>query len=302
MKYLILVTILLSAKFVLANSFQCHNLFAEAVEPLNPRTGEINYKVFGGEHSETIVMIPGLDSAMQTFFNVTRPLAQKYRVVVLDQRGHGQSVEKGDNYSSEVLARDVKVLLDHLSVQKAHVLGHSMGARTAARLALMYPDVVKSLIIEDMELISRGSGSLEKYSDEIAQMRALPKKFASRAELIASLTPLFGDEAESLSYRRARENTDGSIELLFRPHVSVIYGVQGNVENLLTPARDIKAPILVMVANPKKGTAVSANGLRAFERLPQAKIQKFENAGHVIHRSDEAKFLETLADFIEKNK
>lgn len=269
------------------------------IEPLDPKAGEINYIVMGEEHLETLVLIPGLDAAIPTFFSVTKQLAEKYKVIVLDQRGHGQSKEVGENYSTEVLARDLKSLLDHLGVSKAHILGHSMGARTATRFSILFPERVKSLILEDMELIRRSEASIEKYRDEIEKLKLIPRKFNSREDLIQALSPFFGEESRSLSFRRGRENPDGTMDLLFWPHVSLLYGIQANSEDLLTPVLQVRVPILVMVSNPKKGTAISAKGLKAFEeQLPQAKIEKFENAGHVIHRDDASGFFKSLTEFI----
>lgn len=71
-----------------------------------------------------------------------------YRVVAFDNRGHGKSEKlyELEDYGAPLMAEDARRLLDHLGLQRAHVIGYSMGARIAAFLALAYPARVKSLV------------------------------------------------------------------------------------------------------------------------------------------------------------
>lgn len=72
-----------------------------------------------------------------------------YRVVALDNRGHGQSQKLYDPaaYSSDLMAQDCFNLLDHLEIELADVMGYSMGARITAHMALRRPDRVRSAIL-----------------------------------------------------------------------------------------------------------------------------------------------------------
>ncbi|MCC7251011.1 alpha/beta fold hydrolase [Hyphomicrobium sp.] len=71
-----------------------------------------------------------------------------YRVIALDNRGHGRSEKLYDveDYGAPEMAEDARRLLDHLAIPRAHVIGYSMGARLAAFLALAHPDRVQSLV------------------------------------------------------------------------------------------------------------------------------------------------------------
>jgi pimeloyl-ACP methyl ester carboxylesterase len=75
--------------------------------------------------------------------------AAGYRVIALDNRGHGQSEKLYDpaSYESSIMAEDARRLLDHLGVERADVMGYSMGARIAAHLALAEPARVRSLLM-----------------------------------------------------------------------------------------------------------------------------------------------------------
>lgn len=72
-----------------------------------------------------------------------------FRVVALDNRGHGQSDKPHDpaDYSSDIMAEDVRRLMDHLGIERAEVMGYSMGARITAHLALAHPHRVRSALL-----------------------------------------------------------------------------------------------------------------------------------------------------------
>lgn len=71
-----------------------------------------------------------------------------YRVIALDNRGHGASTKSydGADYTPSAMASDAVALLDHLGIEKAHVMGYSMGARVSAFLALSEPEKVATLV------------------------------------------------------------------------------------------------------------------------------------------------------------
>jgi pimeloyl-ACP methyl ester carboxylesterase len=71
------------------------------------------------------------------------------RAIALDNRGHGASTKLYEPaaYHSEIMAEDVRALLDHLGLMRADVMGYSMGARITAYLALAHPDRVRSAVL-----------------------------------------------------------------------------------------------------------------------------------------------------------
>jgi pimeloyl-ACP methyl ester carboxylesterase len=80
---------------------------------------------------------------------VTALTGARRRVIALDNRGHGESTKLYDPaaYHSAVMAEDVRALIDHLGIERADVMGYSMGARIAAFLALAHPEKVRSMVL-----------------------------------------------------------------------------------------------------------------------------------------------------------
>ncbi|QRG04909.1 alpha/beta hydrolase [Xanthobacter dioxanivorans] len=72
-----------------------------------------------------------------------------YRAIGFDHRGHGQSEKLYEpaQYHTRLMAEDAKRLLDHLGIERADVIGYSMGARVGAQMALLFPQAVRSLIL-----------------------------------------------------------------------------------------------------------------------------------------------------------
>lgn len=102
---------------------------------------------------ETIVLVHGFGSShMVNWVNTqwTKTLTHAgYRVVAPDNRGHGQSEKLYDPaaYSSQIMAEDVRRLMDHLDIARATVMGYSMGARISAHLALAHPRRLNALLL-----------------------------------------------------------------------------------------------------------------------------------------------------------
>lgn len=265
---------------------------------------KLNHQEFGDPTKPALVLIHGLDSAWQTFSNVIEDLSQDYYVIAYDQRGHGQSAEGGPTFFSGIMARDLLALLDHLGVAQAHILGHSMGARTATRFAFMFPDRVRSLIVEDMEMRNRSVYDRNHAARVLAKVQRqsqIPRLFPNEASLLETLTQEYGRErAEFMMKRKVTAHTDGTFELTMRPAVSTLYGWQANMEDLRPAFNGITAPTLVLQANPDD-TAMSEEGVAEMRSgRPDADFVYLEDAGHTMHRTDEAGFLNALKTFLAK--
>jgi pimeloyl-ACP methyl ester carboxylesterase len=90
---------------------------------------ELDYRVDGPEDAaDTLVMLHGWSQSRAMFDRALPLLARDLRVVTYDQRGHGESAKPGHGARVARLAADLHELLGHLGVDRAHMLGHSMGA------------------------------------------------------------------------------------------------------------------------------------------------------------------------------
>ncbi len=120
---------------------------------------KIHYLMQG--RGEPLVLIHGLYSSGEVNWGwpgIIAALAGKYQVIAIDMPGHGSSdkPEKDDAYGAQ-MAEDVVLLLDHLKIERAHVVGYSMGGMVAMKLMTMHPQRVISCILGGMGWMRAGS-------------------------------------------------------------------------------------------------------------------------------------------------
>jgi pimeloyl-ACP methyl ester carboxylesterase len=100
-----------------------------------------------GDGGAPLLCIMGLGCDHSLWEFQTPALARAHRVVVFDNRGVGRSSKPRGPYTVSLLADDAAALLDHLRIERAHVLGLSMGGMIAQRLALAHPSRVGALVL-----------------------------------------------------------------------------------------------------------------------------------------------------------
>lgn len=138
-----------------------------------------------------VVLLHGLFGAAANWGRVQRALAATHDVLALDARNHGGSGHDPDtSYAS--MAEDVAETLATEGVSSAAVVGHSMGGKTAMRLALAHGTLVSRLLVADVSPVSYGP----HFNAIAAAMQAIPlRPGLTRAEASADLEAVAPDPA-----------------------------------------------------------------------------------------------------------
>lgn len=108
---------------------------------------KIYYQTIGD--GPVVVLSHGAGGNHTIWYQQVPALAAKYRVVTWDQRSFGRSTNHAGKAGPEAFARDLVALLDHLEIERAHLVGQSMGGWTVVRFALDHPQRVRSLVLAD---------------------------------------------------------------------------------------------------------------------------------------------------------
>ncbi|HSE24352.1 MAG TPA: alpha/beta fold hydrolase [Pyrinomonadaceae bacterium] len=183
------------------------------------KTGvSLHYAMQGNEDGEPIIMLHGYSDSWFSFSRVMPLLDRKYRVYVLDQRGHGRSDQPFSGYALPDLARDVVAFMDARGIRRATIVGHSLGSFVAQHVAVLSPDRVQRLVL-------LGSGTTVK-NDAIAGLRnelnsfngVVPYRFIKEFQDSTVFTPLPEEfmkkvisESEQLSLNTWRQLADGML-------------------------------------------------------------------------------------------
>jgi pimeloyl-ACP methyl ester carboxylesterase len=116
---------------------------------------------------EPVILIHGMYSSAQMNWVVPgtfKQLSANYHVIAPDLRGHGQSDKPTDDASyGQPMVEDVVRLMDHLKIEKAHVIGYSMGGIVAMKLMVDHPDRVLSTALGGMGWLREGSRLQESF-------------------------------------------------------------------------------------------------------------------------------------------
>ncbi|MEQ8145826.1 alpha/beta hydrolase [Streptomyces sp. OP7] len=239
----------------------------------------LSYLDFGGP-GRPLLALHGHFNEGRTFSRLARALSPDWRVVALDQRGHGFS-DRGPDFSREGYVRDAAALIAHFGLERPVVLGHSMGGVNAYQLAARHPDLVGALVVEDIGA---------EIEDDLSFCLAWPHRAPTRAALVEQL----GDAARYLT-DAVREYPDGW-GLAFRPEdmVTSVGQVNGNHwDDWL--ASDCPA---LLVHGTRSDTLTEAHAKEMAARRPNTQFAQLVT-GHTVHETDPAGFCATVRAFLE---
>lgn len=109
----------------------------------------LNYKTYGESDQQSVVIIHGLFGSHKNWSRIAKHLAQRYYVVAVDCRNHGDSFNSQEmNYA--LMALDVEKVVQHLGLKSPILLGHSMGGKTAMQMVALAPNAYSQLVVVDI--------------------------------------------------------------------------------------------------------------------------------------------------------
>jgi len=106
---------------------------------------KICYEIKG--EGEPLILVHGFGADKEVWIAQFEPLSKHFKVVRFDNRGAGKSDRPDEPYSMEMFADDVAGLMDHLGIDKAHILGWSLGGMIVQTFAIKYPERLRKLIL-----------------------------------------------------------------------------------------------------------------------------------------------------------
>ena len=112
---------------------------------------QLNYKQIG--QGSDVVLIHGLFGSLENLNVIAKPLSEHFRVTNVDLRNHGLSPHS-DEMDYLAMANDIVQLMATLKIQKAHIVGHSMGGKVAMQVALTHSELVDKLVVLDIAPVS----------------------------------------------------------------------------------------------------------------------------------------------------
>ncbi|PTT41512.1 alpha/beta hydrolase [Chryseobacterium sp. HMWF028] len=121
---------------------------------------------------QTVVLIHGMFSNLSIYyFNIAPVLAKHFHVVMYDLKSHGMSERFLDGYDLDNMSSDLIGLIDHLQLEKVHLVGYSFGGLIALKTALEYPDRVNQLVVMEAPdpQDEKARNIIDEYSKEFLE-------------------------------------------------------------------------------------------------------------------------------------
>ena len=225
-----------------------------------------------------LLILHGLFGSGGNWRRVARELAPTRRVLTVDLRNHGAS-PWADSMSYREMAGDVLRLIEREGLQRADVLGHSMGGKTAMALALLCPELVNRLVVVDIAPVA--------YADRLSAfaeaMRAIDTLHAaSRDEVRQRLASLVPDASvvPFLMQNLVARNSHFDWRVNLGAILNSIPTLSGFPSELL--GLRFKRPVNV-IAGGHSDYVKQADGAEFRPMFPQVCIDVIEPAGHWVH-------------------
>ncbi len=246
---------------------------------------------------DALVLVHGITGGMRNWALVAPALADRLRIVSYDQRGHGltSSPTPPDIYSLDLLADDLRRLVDDLEVEKFTLVGHSMGSMVAQTFVLAYPERVDRLV-----LVGSTAGLIDNEEREVlveGALAAIADGIEAAWPLHRRLWPAWQEEMLAADPKRLEQARQ---EFLRTSPDGYAGFARSAVERRDLRARlgEIGCPTLVMVGEHDERRLVTTRDI--VDGVPGSQGVVVPEAGHTPQIENPTGFLERLETFLQR--
>jgi pimeloyl-ACP methyl ester carboxylesterase len=248
-----------------------------------------------GDDKPALILLHGYGSAGYTWLRVAQALDGVYDVIMPDFRGHGRSGAPDNGFSLDILTSDIVQLIDQLELDKPYIVGHSLGADIAARLASDYPHRVGAIVLEDPPMRPFSTPlEGEWFENWMTSMRDLktqshPERLVSSVRQQPPNMPIWGEldlvpqvEAE------AQFNLD-------------VIAYSGSMDySAASPERisRIDCPLLLVTGNPQRGGHGEPEAIATIMQASHNGASVQIDSSHFIHAEQLDQFIEAVQSFL----
>lgn len=259
-----------------------------------------------GETGTPLVILHGLYGSGDNWMSIANELKEHFQVYLVDQRNHGRSPHSPVmDYDS--LTNDLYDFFEDHNIKKAHIIGHSMGGKTAMQFTLDHPDRIKKLIVVDISpktynLSKSAFSNVFMHKKIIAAFKAVnPETAKSRQEIDSQMANLIPD-IRLRQFLLKNIERDDSGKFRWRINIS---SIEKNIDKVMNGFSDLVAEGSKQVPNPcllikgELSDYVDAGDIYFARKLfPNAQMVTIPEAGHWLHAQQPKLFVKTVKNFL----
>lgn len=255
-----------------------------------------------------IVIVHGLYGSSDNWLTVGKKLSTRFKVYMIDQRNHGRS-PNSEEHSYEALKNDLADFFDQHKIEKAIVMGHSMGGKTAMCFAADYPERIKKLIVVDIApknyfLLNDESQYFLHKNIMQAMLEIDFSRMESRKEVENYMLQKI-DSAQIVQFllknvHRKKETHHFewrlNVPVLFENLDEIISGVNERWFEDRLPI--FNYPVL-FIKGANSNYILPEDYKSIYRIYPEATIREIPNAGHWLHAEQPELFIEAVLEFVK---
>jgi 3-oxoadipate enol-lactonase len=238
-----------------------------------------------------LLLVHGLGYARWGWEPVVAALAEAHEVVLFDNRGIGESDAPPGPYSVADLAEDALAVLDAAGLERAHVLGTSLGGMIALQLVLDHPERVDRLVLACTTPGGAGAAPMpERTVRLLGEAQALPAEVALRR----FVENAFGPDPEPAAIERIMKHRISTAQAPAAWGAQAAAGAGFDVWERLA---EIRAQTLVLTGD-EDGVVDPKNSDLVATRIRHARLEVFPRAGHLFFWEQPKQFVDTVKEFL----
>jgi pimeloyl-ACP methyl ester carboxylesterase len=252
----------------------------------------LNHKSYGNSR-DPIIILHGLLGMLDNWQTQSKKYADAgFKVYAVDQRNHGKSPHS-DTFNYEAMANDVRDFMKQHQLSSAHVLGHSMGGKTAMQFALMNPELVDKLVIVDVAP-RRYASAHDDILDAMCSLKLRELSTRQQADdAIAKRIPAFLLRQFILKNLTRTE----SGELKWKVNLSIIKKHYSEIADDITAHGVFDQPTLFIKGG--RSTYITNDDKPRIKKLfPRSTILTIKDTGHWIHSEKPEEFGNSVLKFL----
>lgn len=252
----------------------------------------IYYEVHGEGYP--VVLIGGLGSQSQSWDTQVPIYSKSYKVIVFDNRGAGRSDKPEPPYSTQVMADDTAALMDELSIERAHIVGKSMGGMIAQWLAINHPEKVSKLVM------GCSAGSRDEVGNGILKIgREIASKVGLWAVWFMALHLGYSRDyiEENIDRLKMASQTVGESPEALQGYIGQSMACEGH--NTIEHLHKINAPAFVMMGDSDLITSPERTRELA-DLIPDGELCVFSDVGHGFWRERQQEVDSLVLHFLAK--
>ncbi|RMG29163.1 MAG: alpha/beta fold hydrolase [Bacteroidetes bacterium] len=251
---------------------------------------KLNYKTYG--QGPALIILHGLFGSLDNWVSHARALSELFSVYVLDQRNHGKSPHSSE-WNYELMALDLLEFMDDQGIFRAHLLGHSMGGKTAMQFAGMEPDRIDKLIVADMAPKAYPPHHRE-ILETLIQLDVSKLSSRQQADQLMQQGIAEASVRQFLLKSLLRQPGDG---FRWKYNLPVIYAKYEEVLKAIELPFPFEGPSLFLYGTRSNYILPEDHELIR-KQFPRARFQAIKGAGHWLHADAPEAFLQAVKEFL----